>query len=151
MSGLQSTLQSLAASFAADVVRAIQGSSLQDLLGEVSGGKGRGPAAQRTNGAAVHEGGKPRGAAGKRPRLKRRTPDDIAATLQRIVSLLGDKPDGLRAEQIRVELGVEAKELPRPLADGIAARTLRKKGQKRATVYFVSNGTEAPRPRRKTK
>ena len=57
-----------------------------------------------------------------------------------IVSLLARSPDGLRAEQIRESLGVQAKELPRPLSDGLAAGKLRKSGQKRATTYFANDG-----------
>jgi len=144
MSALQSTLQSLAASFAEEVVRAIQGSSLQELLGEVSGPKGRAPIMPRSAGAAPARAGRA-AAAPKRSsgRLKRRSPDDIMATLERIVTLLKSNPEGLRAEQIRKELDVEAKELPRPLAEGLSAKTLRKKGQKRATVYYVSSGGAA--------
>ena len=38
---------------------------------------------------------------------------------------------------------MQAKELPRPLAEGLQAKALRKKGQKRATVYFAT-GAAAP-------
>jgi hypothetical protein len=44
---------------------------------------------------------------------------------------------GLRAEQIRAELGMLPKEMPRVLKDGLAARKLTSKGQKRATTYFA--------------
>jgi hypothetical protein len=60
-----------------------------------------------------------------------------------IVSLLERRPDGLRAEQIRAELGLEAKELPRPIAEALASKRINKQGQKRATTYFA-RGT-APR------
>jgi hypothetical protein len=45
--------------------------------------------------------------------------------------------DGLRAEQIRSELGMQAKELPRVLKEGLASKKLRSKGQKRATTYYA--------------
>jgi hypothetical protein len=89
----------------------------------------------------------------KRGRLKRRSADDIAATLGNIVALLKAHPSGLRAEQIRKELDMLAKELPRPLAEGLASKALRKKGQKRATVYFAGGAapaaSEAPKVTRK--
>ena len=44
----------------------------------------------------------------------------------------------MRAEQIRVELGMQAKEMPRILGEGIATRRLRKRGQKRATTYYAA-------------
>jgi hypothetical protein len=58
--------------------------------------------------------------------------------LNSIVSLLKQHSSGLRAEQIRKQLSMQAKELPRPLAEGLQAKALRKKGQKRATVYFAT-------------
>ena len=57
-----------------------------------------------------------------------------------IVELLGKNAGGLRAEQIRDALGVEAKELPRPLADALEAGRVTKSGQKRATTYFAGGG-----------
>jgi len=156
MSALKSSLQSLAASFAEDVVRAIQGASLQELLGEVAGSRAR-RGASPSPVAAPAMAAEPEGPRGPRAavlsrkgRLKRRSADDIAATLGGIVSLLKQNPAGLRAEQIRTQLGMLAKELPRPLAEGLASKSLRKKGQKRATVYFaagVGGASDAPAPR----
>jgi hypothetical protein len=54
-----------------------------------------------------------------------------------VVALVKKHPKGLRAEQIRVELGLQAKEMPRVLKDGLAAKKLTCKGQKRATTYFA--------------
>lgn len=54
-----------------------------------------------------------------------------------MVGLVKKHGDGLRAEQIRAELGMQAKELPRVLKEGLASRKLRSKGQKRATTYFA--------------
>lgn len=64
---------------------------------------------------------------------------DIGSVVQDIVSLLGKHPEGLRSEQIRSALGLQAKELPRPLADGLTAGTITKVGQKRATTYFAGS------------
>jgi len=62
---------------------------------------------------------------------------DIAALVNEIVALVAQHPEGLRAEQIREALSLEAKELPRPLNDAVASGRLKKSGQKRATTYFV--------------
>jgi hypothetical protein len=70
-------------------------------------------------------------------RLARRSAEDIGGVVDSIVSLLEQHSEGLRAEQIRGALGLDAKELPRPLADGLAAGTITKTGQKRATTYFA--------------
>ena len=63
--------------------------------------------------------------------------DDLAELSDRIVELLEAHPEGLRAEQIREALNVQAKELPRPLNDALTSRRIGKKGQKRATTYFA--------------
>jgi hypothetical protein len=55
--------------------------------------------------------------------------------LDQIVALVKKNKDGLRAEQIRAELDLQAKELPRVLKEGLGSKRLRKMGQKRATVY----------------
>jgi hypothetical protein len=75
---------------------------------------------------------------GKKPgRLKRRSPEQIAIAVADIVDLLRKHPDGLRAEQIRVELDLEAREMPRVLREGFDKKLLRCTGQKRATTYFA--------------
>ncbi|HEX3771522.1 MAG TPA: hypothetical protein VHV30_11675 [Polyangiaceae bacterium] len=161
MSTLKSSLQSLAVAFAEDVVRAIRGASLQELLGEVAvtrarhgGSSAPAPSSRAAAAAAAAEPATrpaPGAVLGRRGRLKRRSADDIAVTLDRIVSLLKANPAGLRAEQIRKQLGMLAKELPRPLAEGLSSKALRKRGQKRATVYFAAGaaGGEAARVTRK--
>jgi len=57
-----------------------------------------------------------------------------------IVNLLSQSSEGMRAEQIREALGVEAKELPRPLAEALESGRVSKSGQKRATTYFAGSG-----------
>lgn len=71
-------------------------------------------------------------------RLKRRSGEDIKKALSQIVSLVGQHPKGMRAEEIRSELGMEAREMPRILGEGLASRKLKKRGHKRATTYYAS-------------
>ena len=73
-------------------------------------------------------------------RLGRRSVEDIGRVVEDIVSLLGQHPEGLRSEQLRSSLRLDAKELPRPLQDGLNAGTITKVGQKRATTYFAGKG-----------
>ena len=69
-----------------------------------------------------------------------------------IVGLLKQSPKGLRAEQIRAKLGLQAKEMPRPLKEAVDGGRLGKSGQKRATTYFVKGGGAArPKPARKAR
>ncbi len=76
----------------------------------------------------------------------RRSAADIAGFIDRIVDLVKASPKGLRAEQIREGLGVQAKELPRPLKEAVDGGRLGKSGQKRATTYFLKGGAPSPRP-----
>ena len=45
------------------------------------------------------------------------------------------QPFDVRAEQIRERLGMESKEMPRVLKEGLAKKVLKSKGQKRSTTY----------------
>jgi len=128
MPTLQSKIQDLASAFANGVLAAVRSSSFEELAS----------AHGRTASAADKA---PKRAAGGR--LARRSEEDIAGVVDRIIALLKGEPEGMRAEQIRGELGLEAKELPRPLADALASRQIKKSGNKRATTYFAAAGKTA--------
>jgi hypothetical protein len=137
---LRSSLDDLAASFTDAILEAIRSASLDELLGQADGAGAR---AARATGRRAPAPAKPAGgrSAPKKTtpsgRLRRRSPEEIAGALDGIVALVKKNKEGLRAEQIRAELGLEAKELPRILKEGIATKKLRSKGQKRATTYFA--------------
>jgi hypothetical protein len=136
---LRSNIQTAAAVFTASVLEAIRSASLEELLAESGAGGRRGPgrpprALSAALGAASVRG--PRAA--RAGRLKRRSPEDIAAALERVVSLVKKSKAGLRAEQIREQLHMQSKEMPRVLKEGIAKRKLKARGQKRATTYTAS-------------
>jgi hypothetical protein len=145
---LRAQIETFAAMFAADVLKAIRGASLEDILSE-SGGTARSPRAAAGHAAADQPAkrgpGRPRKAAraptapkpaakGKGGRLARRSPADIARALASVVALVKKTPN-LRAEAIRAELKMDRKEMPRVLAEGLAKKVLAKKGEKRATTY----------------
>jgi hypothetical protein len=136
MANLRSALDDLASSFAESVLDAIRGASLQDLLGETSGAPRRGPG--RPKGAATPEAnGKPARVV-RSGRLQRRSPEDIAKALEQVVALVKKSKTGMRAEEIRQQLGMEAKEMPRVLKEGLVKKALKSRGQKRATTYTAS-------------
>jgi hypothetical protein len=148
---LHHTIQQLAASFAAGVLGAIRQSSLEEILAETEGagrrGRGRPPKGAATREAAPAGGGARRSAGRKKGgRLGRRSAGALGRVVDRIVELLSKNPKGLRAEQIRAELGLSAKELPRPIAKALEAKRIRKTGQKRATTYFTGGGGGAAKP-----
>ena len=140
MSTFQTQIQTLAASFVDQVVNAIRGSSLQELLSpggrEVSNGRKARSTPEETP-AAASTSAAPRKSPRSPGRLPRRSAEEIKAGLGTIVTLLQKHKDGLRAEQIRSTLGLQSKEMPRILKEGISTRVLRSKGQKRATTYFA--------------
>jgi hypothetical protein len=132
-------LHDLASTFAEQVLGAIRGASLQELVSR--GGEGAVGNGRRTR---VADGGSGQPdplstplTRKKNGRLPRRSAEEIAKTLDKIVLLVKTQKNGLRAEEIRSKLGMEAKEMPRILKEGIAKKKLTSKGQKRATTYFV--------------
>lgn len=128
---LQSTLNELATSFADSILQAIRGASLEELLGSNAQARANGRAA-RAAAPVVRKAGRAGG------RLQRRSAEDIARSLGDVVSLVKKHKEGLRAEQIRQLLGLQAKEMPRILKEGLEKRELKSKGRKRATTYFAS-------------
>jgi hypothetical protein len=134
MNDLKKTLEALAFDFAMNIIGALRSASIDELTA-ITGPRAR---VRRAGRPAIAEAGARR--RGRGGRLGRRSASDISRMIDEIVSLLQQHPDGLRAEQIRKALGVEAKELPRPLSEGLKAGRLRKEGQKRATTYFVGDG-----------
>jgi hypothetical protein len=140
MTTLRSTISQLANEFAAGVLEAIRGASLQEILAESGAGGGKARRGRPSAAADVTRGAAPAKRRGRGGRLGRRSAGDIAGLVQQIVQLLEANPEGLRAEQIREQLGLEAKELPRPIADALSSRKIAKQGQKRATTYFARGG-----------
>jgi hypothetical protein len=130
---LRQRLNELASAFASQLLAAIRGAPLEELVADSTSQRpgrpiGRSPAASS-----------PR----KAGRLPRRSESEIADVIERVVSLLRQNPKGLRAEQIRKKLSLQAKELPRPLKDALDSGRLSKSGQKRATVYVAKGGAGA--------
>ncbi len=133
---LRSQLNELAAHFADAIVNAIRGSSLEELLAQTGGSVGSGRGRGRPRGLAVATEPKARGR--RSGRLPRRSAEEIAAELDRIVGLVKKSKAGLRAEEIRAALKMQSKEMPRILKEGLATKVLKSKGQKRATTYTAA-------------
>ena len=137
---LRATLDSLAQSFANGVLAAIRSASLEDLLAESSSpGAGR---ARPARARVAAEAGPSRPARGpskaRKGRLARRSPADIAKALAPVVALLKTKKAGLRSEEIQKALGLDKREIPRVLQEGLTKKVLKRKGKKRSTVYSVA-------------
>jgi len=133
MSTLHQTINALASEFAHSLLRALRNASLDEIISEThaghsatGGGRRRGRAP--SSGAAARRGG---------GRLRRRSQNDINAVVTKIVSLLKANKKGLRAEEIRAQLHLDRREIPRPLAEALRKKLVSKKGKKRATTYFA--------------
>jgi hypothetical protein len=130
MQKLRDSIHHLAQDFAAGVLEAIRVASLQDILGESRAPKRKSmPGASRLASRAA--------AGSSSKRLARRSSKDIAGVADGIVALVKKHHGGMRAEQIRAQLGIAKKEWMRPLEHALSSRKLTKKGEKRATTYFA--------------
>jgi hypothetical protein len=146
---LHERLQSLAQSFASDVLMAIRTAPLSDLIEMDESPVPRRAStghvdvnvlaasviARATDGRRVPvdetKGGKRSPA-----RLARRSAAQIAKMVDSVVALLKEDWQGLRAEEIRDRLKLEAREMPRILKQGLSSKKLLiLSGEKRATTY----------------
>ena len=138
---LKQTIQNLAQSFAAELVRAVRGAPLGELADfSSSGGGGGSPAkapAVKASGsrAKATTGGGAGGGAGGGGRGRKGA--DVEGTVAQILSLLSSEKGGLRQEEIRGRLGLTKPQILRPIALALAGKRIRKTGQRRATRYFA--------------
>lgn len=95
------------------------------------------PSGRPAKAAAAPETSKPkakRAKAGKR--LSRRSQEDVKMQAIKVEAYIRtQKPEGLRAEQIREHFGYDRREVPAILKLAVASKLLKTKGQKRATTY----------------
>jgi hypothetical protein len=138
---LRAALDEIAKTMTASILAAIRAGTLEDLLAETRIGRGvrttPRPAKKVVAAAEAKEVATKRAATRtKLGRLPRRSPAQVAKVLEQVVSLVKKKP-GLRAEQIRVQLALDVREVPRVLKHGLDTKQLAKKGEKRSTEYFA--------------
>jgi hypothetical protein len=140
MPTLRSQLDALAARFADQIIAALQGASLHELVGAKDDGHaGNGRSTRRPLAAVTKVAATTPTRSALKPsgRLARRSAEEIEAQLHKIVLLVKTHRTGMRAEEIRSKLGMLPKEMPRILKEGVAQKKLTTKGQKRATTYFA--------------
>lgn len=145
MSNLHNTINSLASQFAHDLLRALRGASLDEIVAETSAGHARRPGRPRAQvagggGGEVHA---PlfRGKHAKRSkRLARRSAADLAKMVDKLVAIVKGAKSGINAEGLKAALGIDRRELPRPLGMALESKRISKRGHKRATTYFAGAG-----------
>ncbi len=130
MSQLKETLQVLALSFVDSILEAIRRAPIEEIQESSNGSSAsrRAPAAEPRS---TKTGGSKKGG-----RLARRSVEQIGVVIDDIAGLLRKHPEGLRAENIRTELDLDVREMPRVLRMGVESKKLViLSGQKRATTY----------------
>ena len=136
---IQQSLSFLANHFVDEIVDAIRRASLADIAGADAPARVKQPAraarvVRRSAPRATVKTARP----SKPGRLARRSPEQIADQVNTVATLLRNHPAGLRSEQIRTTLGLEVRELPRLLKQGVVDHAFQiLSGHKRSTVYGV--------------
>jgi hypothetical protein len=130
-SSIQESMAAISGDIADVVMDAIRELSLDDIMGSVSGG-GRPKAAAKASSKS---------SGGKRVR---RSAEALQEVAEQIASYVRKHKDGVSAEQIREELGIERKDIPRPIAEALGQKLISKRGEKRATLYFAG-GKSSPK------
>jgi hypothetical protein len=122
MATLRSSIQTLAQTFASQLLEAIRGMSLDEILHEAKGG-----AAVKTNGKTV----------AKATRKMKQTGRTRAISVEAIVSIAKKYPRGIRAEVLRRELGTKKDAFSNQMAAAVKSGAVRKTGTRRGTTYFA--------------
>jgi hypothetical protein len=113
MSSLRASLDGLVSTFTGSILEAVRRSSVEELAR-----LGTAPAEEHVTG-----------------RLRRRSAAEITHALVRVIALLDGRPGGMRVKEIRLALGMDPREMPRVLQEGLRRRLLQTDGRKRATTY----------------
>ena len=116
---LRSTIESLATEFAAGVLAALRSASLEDVLAQ-SQSQPIQTAKRLSTRASKGKSGDPN------------------ATINAIVATLRSANEGLRAEQIRGQLGIDKATVTKALTQALVSKVVTKQGEKRATRYFAA-------------
>jgi hypothetical protein len=129
---LKSRISVLAEEFSAGVLAAIRSASLEEILAE-------GPRAGRATSTTASSSAAPAPRSqGRKPgRLQRRSPEQIGEVVDAIVGALKKNKAGMRSEQLQKLLSLDKREISGPLAEALDGKKIAKKGERRATTYFV--------------
>jgi hypothetical protein len=132
MSNLVDQITFLANGLVEGILDAVRSASLSDVLAE-DVRHGLSDAPHELDGVLVR-----RLPAQPEGRLPRRSPADLEKVVGLVVGALGKAKEGLRSEQLQAALSLSKKEIAGPLALALSEKKIVKRGQKRATTYFVA-------------
>lgn len=131
-SSIQESMTAISGDIAEVVMEAIRELSLDDLMGSVVGGRSKATAKSSSK----------KSSGGKRVR---RSAEALQEMAEQIASYVRKHKDGVSAENIREELDIERKDIPRPIAEALSQKLISKRGQKRATLYFAGGKSASPK------
>jgi hypothetical protein len=123
--------------FAATLLKAFTSLPLNELMAEAASLE-EAPAARRgTTAKTASKGAAKKVAVVPERRRGRRRGGVDEALLDKVLGTLRGKAQGLRAEQLRAELGVSKQELAPVVKAALANKQITKKGERRLTTYFA--------------
>lgn len=149
---LHATLQVLATTFVEDLLEAIRGASMGELLASPDGSTKYTKDFVSAYPKIATNAAYGKTTATRLPidgRLKRRSLEQIREAVVSVRALLDKHPEGLRSETIKAKLLLDVREVPRILKQAIDDKAIViLSGQKRATVYAVRGAKAAPKPKK---
>jgi hypothetical protein len=127
-SDIDEKIRGMLEAFAGDLAGLIRESAMQSVR-DALGGEGEAPRGRRGARASAAPVGR------RLPKGAKRPPDEIVKLTSRLLEYVkGHK--GERIEQIAKGMGVSTRELNLPVKKLISNKSIRTRGQKRATQYF---------------
>jgi hypothetical protein len=143
---LNESLQALTAAFVDNIVAAISGASIDEILGTAGTHSAtvKEPKTVRRTAliAKTSKVGMASKASAKEDRLPRRSLDQINEVVEDVARLLKSGP--MRAEEIRDALNLDRREIPRVIKLGLDTKQIKiLSGQKRSTTYGLPGGKTA--------
>jgi hypothetical protein len=132
MPTLNQTLQAIAEKFAADLLMAVRGSSLAEILGESASPK---------NGSARRKPGRPsKSTQAGAKRGPGRPPNSARSriSVDSVVAALKAHKDGLGAASLRMAVGAKRSTWKYVIAKAIAEKRVRIQGARSKAVYFAT-------------
>jgi hypothetical protein len=143
MPDLESQIRARIDAFVTDINDLVRQAALEvvndALLGGPRGARARGRGARRGRRAQAGYAEVPQLATGAPARARRkgerRTPEELAATLERLATYITQNP-GQGIEAIGKGMNTPTRELTLPIRKLLADKRIRKRGQKRSTKYY---------------
>jgi len=147
MKNPESDLRSLIENFANDVRAAVRASLVEEVREALTGAPAkRGPGRPKGAKSGRRGPGRPPKAASAKTTGRRGRPAKVDSSLNaRVLSAIGAQP-GRSVSALAETLRTDSASLKRPISQLLAAKQIRKSGERRGTIYFAGKGSTAVAP-----